>query len=532
MPVSRRRSKPRRRRRWPRRRTGLAKAPSQCPRDRRVSRASGMYRRGCNPVPHRPDGRSRQGRDRRGRRPRVGDRAAWRAGDRRARQDAAAGPVGQPHAHRRRLHRPAGAVAGRDVGARPRQRRRAHVGATRSRCRRRAAYAPRLCVIADRRQRHIHRAGGQRRDQRGGGDRARRQGEGERVRRRQVLRHVQSRLAAGEHSRGAQAGPPRPRPHSRRHASGGRHRCRLRRDHPHQLGDDAGDARQRDPGLQRDHALRGTRPLREGRQSSRIRSSRRSSARWPRKRIYSDPTMAVFEGLYVPENGDLSPAYAPFLGTLPPTTERNFRSGGFAVPKDLTRADYRASWAKMVGLLGKMQQAGIPIVAGTDGFGIEIVRELEIYVEAGLSPAQALAAATIVPARLVRQDAKTGGQGGKVGKDRRPGARRRRSVDAHRRPAPDARRDAGRQAARCRRAAEGGGVTRPAEVSQAATAFLSSAFGEREAVERRRGFASRVEGSLHPRAHLGHVVAGKMHAAVRLAERRECVMRRGRFRSP
>ena len=132
------------------------------------------------------------------------------------------------------------------------------------------------------------------------------------------------------------------------------------------------------------------------------------------KRIYSDPTMAVFEALYVPENGDLSPAYAPFLGTLPPTTERNFRSGGFAVPRDLTRADYRASWAKMVGLLGKMQQAGVPIVAGTDGFGIEIVRELEIYVEAGLSPAQALAAATITPARLVRQDAKTGSV--KVGK--------------------------------------------------------------------------------------------------------------------
>ena len=58
--------------------------------------------------------------------------------------------------------------------------------------------------------------------------------------------------------------------------------------------------------------------------------------------------MVAFEGLYVPENGDLSPAYAPFVGTLPPATERGFRTGGFAVPKDLTRADYRASWAKMV----------------------------------------------------------------------------------------------------------------------------------------------------------------------------------------
>src|SRR4051794_30359673 len=132
------------------------------------------------------------------------------------------------------------------------------------------------------------------------------------------------------------------------------------------------------------------------------------------KHIYNDPTMVAFESLYVPENGDLSPSYAPFVGTMPPTTERSFRTGGFAVPKDLTRADYRASWAKMVALLGRMHRAGIPIVAGTDGSGIEIVHELEIYVQAGFSPAEALAAATIVPARLVGQDAKTGSV--KVGK--------------------------------------------------------------------------------------------------------------------
>jgi imidazolonepropionase-like amidohydrolase len=126
------------------------------------------------------------------------------------------------------------------------------------------------------------------------------------------------------------------------------------------------------------------------------------------KGIYSDPTMVAFEGLYVPENGDLSPSYAPFMGTLPPSVERGFRVGGFAVPKDLTRADYRASWAKIVQLLGRMHKAGVPIVAGTDGAGIELVRELEIYVEAGMTPAEALATATIAPARLVGQDKSTG----------------------------------------------------------------------------------------------------------------------------
>ena len=130
--------------------------------------------------------------------------------------------------------------------------------------------------------------------------------------------------------------------------------------------------------------------------------------------IYNDPTMVAFESLYVPENGELGDAYKAFVGTLPPTIERGFRTGGFAVPKDLTRADYRKSWTKMVELLGRMHQAGVPIVAGTDGSGIELIRELEIYESAGFTPAEALATATIAPARLVGQDANTGSI--KVGK--------------------------------------------------------------------------------------------------------------------
>jgi imidazolonepropionase-like amidohydrolase len=126
------------------------------------------------------------------------------------------------------------------------------------------------------------------------------------------------------------------------------------------------------------------------------------------RHIAVDPTLVVVEALYVPENGDLSPSYAPFSGTLPPALERGFLQGGFAVPKDLTRADYRASFAKMVALTGALHKAGVRIVAGTDGMGIELVHELELYVQAGMTPAEALAAATIEPARLVGADARTG----------------------------------------------------------------------------------------------------------------------------
>jgi imidazolonepropionase-like amidohydrolase len=126
------------------------------------------------------------------------------------------------------------------------------------------------------------------------------------------------------------------------------------------------------------------------------------------RKITSDPTLVVAESLFVPENGDLSPAYAPFVGSLPPAVERGFRQGGFAVPKDLTRADYRASFAKLQALVGAMHKAGVPIVAGTDGSGLELVRELELYVQAGFTNEEALASATVATAHLVGADQHTG----------------------------------------------------------------------------------------------------------------------------
>ncbi|MBT2117538.1 amidohydrolase family protein [Dyella sp. LX-66] len=126
------------------------------------------------------------------------------------------------------------------------------------------------------------------------------------------------------------------------------------------------------------------------------------------RKITVDPTLSVVEAFYARDNGDLSPAYAPFAGTLPASFERGLRQGGLAVPAGLTRADYRASFAKLQSLVSVLHEAGVPIVAGTDGYGMELVRELELYVDAGLSTTEALASATIVPAHLVGADKRTG----------------------------------------------------------------------------------------------------------------------------
>jgi len=42
----------------------------------------------------------------------------------------------------------------------------------------------------------------------------------------------------------------------------------------------------------------------------------------------------------------------------------------------LTRADFKKSFDKMVGLVDRLHKAGVPIVAGTDGYGLELVRDV------------------------------------------------------------------------------------------------------------------------------------------------------------
>lgn len=121
-----------------------------------------------------------------------------------------------------------------------------------------------------------------------------------------------------------------------------------------------------------------------------------------------DPTLVVFEGALTSDGGKPQPAYAAYHDVVPALMARAFRSGGHPLIENLTRDDYRKSFGKMVELVGRLHQAGVPIVAGTDGEGMELVRELELYRQAGLSPAAALQTATINVARLVGADKRTG----------------------------------------------------------------------------------------------------------------------------
>jgi cytosine/adenosine deaminase-related metal-dependent hydrolase len=121
-----------------------------------------------------------------------------------------------------------------------------------------------------------------------------------------------------------------------------------------------------------------------------------------------DPTLVTFEGLYVPDAGTYPAADAPYIDTLPSQFARGFLQTAMAPTPGLSRADMRASFAKLKALIPELERRHIRLLAGTDGVGFELIRELELYVEAGLTPEEALACATINPAVVYGMADKTG----------------------------------------------------------------------------------------------------------------------------
>jgi len=121
-----------------------------------------------------------------------------------------------------------------------------------------------------------------------------------------------------------------------------------------------------------------------------------------------DPTLTVWEPLMTSDGSVISPEYAPFADIAPPSVARSWKISGYPLFGGLTRDDFRKSFDKMVGLVNRLHNAGVRIVAGTDGYGLELVRELELYQQAGLTNAQSLQTATIVPARMTGMDNRVG----------------------------------------------------------------------------------------------------------------------------
>ena len=119
-----------------------------------------------------------------------------------------------------------------------------------------------------------------------------------------------------------------------------------------------------------------------------------------------DPTMALFEfytattakppATFEPGVNKVAPELAEQLTDVAPPTERS-EIGEKVFEKELA-------------IVGALHRAGIPVVAGTDQTvpGHSLHREIELYVQAGFTPLEAIQAATIVPARAMGLDKESG----------------------------------------------------------------------------------------------------------------------------
>jgi len=116
-----------------------------------------------------------------------------------------------------------------------------------------------------------------------------------------------------------------------------------------------------------------------------------------------DPTLGIFEGMFVARAGQVAPGFAAIAADLPAQVRRGFLDGGLPVPEGKDQR-YRDSFKAMERMLALLEKNGIPIVAGTDDLpGFAFHRELELYVEAGLPPARVLQIATRDAARVTRR---------------------------------------------------------------------------------------------------------------------------------
>jgi len=117
-----------------------------------------------------------------------------------------------------------------------------------------------------------------------------------------------------------------------------------------------------------------------------------------------DVTLATFEGMFTGRPGKVSPDFVEVLERLPAQVQRSAYSGGLAVTAETDQL-YKDSYGAMLRMTKKMYDAGIPVLAGTDGLaGVTLHRELELEVKAGIPPAKALQIATWNAARLLKQE--------------------------------------------------------------------------------------------------------------------------------
>jgi hypothetical protein len=121
-----------------------------------------------------------------------------------------------------------------------------------------------------------------------------------------------------------------------------------------------------------------------------------------------DPTMNVFEAQFCGDPAAVTPGLEQVALRMPPQVRRGMLSNALVAPAGQEDA-YREAFPAMLQLLKALHEGGVTIIPGTDSFpGYGLHHELEIYVRAGIPPAEVLRMATLTSAQVIGANGERG----------------------------------------------------------------------------------------------------------------------------
>lgn len=127
------------------------------------------------------------------------------------------------------------------------------------------------------------------------------------------------------------------------------------------------------------------------------------------RNVAMEPTIAIHEQLLLGRNGAAAPGALDYIEHMPISRQRALKTAMMEVATDEDDLAYRGAWDKIIEVLAEMRRRGIVLIPGTDqGGAFTFHRELELYQQVGMTPAEILKMATLDMATYVGADAELG----------------------------------------------------------------------------------------------------------------------------